>query len=152
MVEKGTEGMSKEDIENIKAELEKAKNESVSKETQTAIEKAKEEARKEAEKEFAINAEIKAKEDEIARLKEETLKKEKEAAERYAALTKKVDDMVESKAVVSSGQDPFVDKTRDIDVNKLSDEAVSDIEEKAAREFFGDAHYEGLQRERQKHI
>ena len=127
-----TEGISKEDIDAINKDIDDAKDKLVSKETDEKIEKAKAEAKAEAEKEFYLSQKAKELEEENKKLKEQMEAKEKEAAEKLTELTNKVNDYVESKAVISN--DNPLDKVN-ADVEKLDDEEIAKIEDESFKAF-----------------
>jgi predicted esterase YcpF (UPF0227 family) len=134
MAEEEKKGLSKEELDELNNDLERAKAELVSKSTQDQIAKAKEEARKEAESEFKAKHEIEVRNKEIEELKKRLELKEKEAAERLDALKRKVDEMQESQAIVST-QDPF--RASEKRADNLTDAQLDSVEERSAEAFFG---------------
>jgi hypothetical protein len=123
------------DIEAINKDIEDAKNKLVSKDTEAKILQAKEEAKKEAAKEFEVNARIKELEEDKKKLQESIELKEKEAAEKIANLAQKVNNYVESKAVINKQNSPL-DKT--IDLDKVSDEDIDKIEQESFNAFINE--------------
>ena len=130
--------LSEEEKSNLQKDIQSARSNIVSKETEGLIQNAKEEAKKEAEKEFATNAKIKELTEQNEKLKSEQVEKEKAAAEKFDALQSKVDELITSKAPVRT-EDPFkpIEKAKN-EVDRMSPEQVNDIESASARAFFGE--------------
>lgn len=129
--------LTKEQMEEMRRDVADAKATLVSKDTQDAIAKAKEEGADEARKE----EELKQKADEATKLAEETKKRleeqEKASSEKLEAMEKKLNDMVESKQILAA-EDPFKTTPALTDkVDKMSEEEVTALEERSARQFFG---------------
>lgn len=133
---------SQEELKQIEADIQKARDSIVSKETSALIAKAKEEAKKEAEKEFLTNSKIKELEDEKEKLRQEQVNKEREAATQLEALKKKVDELTSSKAPINF-KDPFRPAGSQQNNNQgqslnLTEEQINNIEFESGKAFFGD--------------
>jgi F0F1-type ATP synthase membrane subunit b/b' len=135
------EGLTPEDIQAMQKDIEEAKSKLVSKDTDMIVQKAKEEALKEIEAKQKLEAERKAQEDKdklIQELQDKVKAQETEAATRFDALQKRLDEMASSKAVITP-EDPFKSQTNPaVDIDKWSDEQVRQFEENSARKFFGE--------------
>ncbi len=131
--------LTEEEKQAIDKDLADARTKLVSQDTEDKIRKAKEEGAEAAKVEIEKQQEVDAIKKENADLKASVETKEKEAASNIEMLTKKVDDLVSSKAPVEV-KDPFAEENREKTVNKLSDDEVNNIEERSAREFFGDGY------------
>ena len=98
--------LSEEDIKKLSDDIDNAKSTLVSKETQSAIEKAKADAKAEAEKEFTTNQKIKELEEQKQQLEASVKAKEESAAQELEKLKQAVNEMKASKAVVQQ-DNPF---------------------------------------------
>ena len=137
--------MSPEDKAAIEQDIADAKSKLISKEMQQQIEEAKKQTKEELMKELETKQKLEEQDKQIATLKAEKEKQEKEAADRLDKIQARVDDIISSKASIKR-DDPFKDEGSNIDVDRMSDETVDDIEEKSARAFFGEE-YEHMLRQ-----
>lgn len=124
-------------LEKIDEELNKARRELVSTETQSAIDKAREEARAQALQEAEVKKQLEEKEKEIAAMKKRIEDQEKNSAEKLQMFQKSIDEMKESQAIVNV-KDPFKEGGKStLDPEKMSDEEINRIEMNSGRQFFG---------------
>jgi hypothetical protein len=131
--------LTKEDLEQLKADIEKAQGTIGSE----AIQKAKEEARKEAEKEMAVQKKLEEQERKLKEAQEVIEKQKADAQKQLEMLQKRVDEMAASKAVVPS-DDPFKNgssSTQAKSVDQWPEDRVAQFEEESKRVFFGDDLY-----------
>jgi len=140
-----------DDIKEMEEAIKKARESLVSKTTEEEIKKAADKAREDALKEAETNKILEEKEKEVEELKAKQLESERRTAEQLEEMKKKMNDLVESKATVNVN-DPFLNNNTQpgkVPIKDLTDEQVDDLEEKAARDFFGDTYHivEKLRRE-----
>jgi hypothetical protein len=131
------EVVSQADIDELNSEIERMNKEMVSEDTAKMIELEKEKARKEAEKDFLVNQKIKEQNDLIEAMKKEKEESEKKNAESLEALTRKVNEMVTSKAVIPNGN-PFNEPANEPEPqtpSTMSKQTIDDIE-RASYELF----------------
>ena len=132
--------LSKDELEQITNDIEKAKEQLVSKTTDQkldAIERAKLEAKEEAKKEIEDKQKQDALVAENARLQEQLQAQQKLAEEKLTDMDTKIKNMVKSKQVIAS-EDPFKSTPAMSDkIDQMTNDEVDTLEEQSAREFFG---------------
>lgn len=137
---------TKEELEAIQQDIEEAKKNITKKEHPVDVENLKKDIEAKVKKEYEMSKQLedaqKAKADLEKQLKEVNEQSEK----RLGELTKKVDELAESKAVID--KTPF-DKNDAPNleskeykmkrVDEMKEQELEELEEEAGREFFGDA-------------
>lgn len=129
----------KQNIEDIKAQLEKdikdAQSKMVSEEVQKKIEAERQKAKEEAMLQFEKDELAKKQAAEIDRLRKENEERERQAALQLEELKKKVDEMSASKQVIPQGN-PFVNNQNSgFNINDLKPEDVDKIEQESLKRF-----------------
>lgn len=138
--------VTKEELAQMNKDTEAALNKLGDKLQQDTIDKAKAEAKAEAQKEFELAQKLTEQERLNKELQAKLEAQQKTTAEQLAALQKKVDDSIGSKAVLNP-KNPFVhEQQKDTStlavIDSMSSEQVNELEEASARAFFGDE-YDG---------
>jgi len=136
--EKDENPLTKEDIDAMNKDIADAKSSLVSKETEMKLEDVKRQAKEEAKQELELKAKFEQQEQLNKELQEKLEAKEREASERLSKLQEKVDEMVSSKAAVRP-VDPFAaqEQEKAVDLKRMSDEDINDLEHASAQAFFG---------------
>jgi transketolase len=140
------EVVTKEELAQLNKDTEQALNKLGDKLQQDTIAKAKVEAKAEAKQEFEIASKLAEQERVNKELQAKLEATQKATSEQLAALQKKVDESIGSRAVINP-KNPFVhEQQKDTSANhvidSLSEDQINEVEEASARAFFGEE-YDG---------
>jgi len=127
--------LSEDEVKQLNADIEKAKTE-IGVMSKEQLDAAKTEGKTEAEKEAQLNQKLADMEKAKTELENKLVEQEKKATEQIEKVQENLNKLVESKQVVA--KNPFeTEVALSAKVDKLTNDELTNIEEKSARDFFG---------------